>query len=50
LRSTQGEEGEDDAAAMGEEKQNDERKNKYAVGCSIIGSIISVLMGYGKLH
>lgn len=31
---------------MGEEKQNDERKNKYAVGCSIIGSIISVLMGY----
>jgi hypothetical protein len=36
---------------MGEEeprKKGDDRKNKYAVACSIIGSIISILMGYGK--
>lgn len=34
---------------MGEEeprKNGNERKNKYAVACSIIGSIISILMGY----
>ncbi|KAJ1257257.1 hypothetical protein BS78_K135400 [Paspalum vaginatum] len=35
---------------MGEEKQRDhgrhEGNNKYAVACSIIGSIISILMGY----
>uniref|UniRef100_A0A0E0IR13 Major facilitator superfamily (MFS) profile domain-containing protein n=1 Tax=Oryza nivara TaxID=4536 RepID=A0A0E0IR13_ORYNI len=35
---------------MGEEKQNDERKNKYAVGCSIIGSIISVQVLAGILN
>lgn len=26
------------------------KKNKYAVACSIIGSIISILMGYGIIH
>ena len=37
-------------AAMGEEKQRGGHagKNKYAVACSIIGSIISILMGYGS--
>jgi hypothetical protein len=25
-------------------------KNRYAVACSIIGSIISILMGYGNEH
>jgi hypothetical protein len=37
--------------AMGEEepkKNGSERTNKYAVACSIIGSIISILMGYGN--
>ena len=37
---------------MGEEeeprKNGDEKTNKYAVACSIIGSIISILMGYGN--
>jgi hypothetical protein len=36
---------------MGEEKQRRDGhggKNKYAVACSIIGSIISILMGYGN--
>jgi hypothetical protein len=37
-------------AAMGEEKQRRGHagKNKYAVACSIMGSIISILMGYGN--
>jgi hypothetical protein len=40
--------------AMGEEEERENgggRKNgtnKYAVACSIIGSIISILMGYGE--
>ena len=35
---------------MGEEKQRRGHagKNKYAVACSIMGSIISILMGYGN--
>jgi hypothetical protein len=40
--------------AMGEEEQQGNShgrkaatKKKYAVGCSIIGSVISILMGYG---
>jgi hypothetical protein len=40
---------------MGEEDQKngsgrkEGRKSKYAVACSIVGSIISILMGYGKI-
>lgn len=29
--------------------KSDEKINKYACGCAIIASIISILMGYGKL-
>jgi hypothetical protein len=37
---------------MREEKQRGGHtgKNKYAVACSIIGSIISILMGYGSTY
>ena len=38
---------------MGDKKQHEHLhggNNKYAVACSIIGSIISVLMGYGNQH
>jgi hypothetical protein len=40
---------------MGEEEQRNgsgrkegRKKSKYGVACSIVGSIISILMGYGK--
>uniref|UniRef100_A0A0D9WYN0 Cytochrome P450 n=1 Tax=Leersia perrieri TaxID=77586 RepID=A0A0D9WYN0_9ORYZ len=54
-RLQKGEKEEEIEEVMGGEKQmSDEkkeggskRKNKYAVACSIIGSIISILMGYG---
>jgi hypothetical protein len=29
--------------------KSNEKRNKYACGCAIIASIISILMGYGKL-